>query len=73
MSGAALYFEPVRQDWAKLLRELEAAGCSPYKVARALGIDHPTVYGWLREGKEPRHSYGEALRAMHRAVCGSSQ
>lgn len=56
-------------DWKRLMDELRAAGWTPYRVAYALGADHPTVYHWSK-GTEPRHSYGAALIVLHRHICG---
>jgi hypothetical protein len=66
---AAEMVYPLLIDWARLMRELRAAGWTPYKVAMTLCADHPTAYSWA-QGSEPRHSYGAALLNLHRSVCG---
>lgn len=60
---------PVRIDWARLMRELRQFGWTPYKVALTLTAEPQSGYDW-EKGQEPRHSYGAALLALHRAVCG---
>lgn len=60
---------PVITDWPRVMRELRAAGWTPYKVALTLCCEHPTAYSW-EKGSEPRHSLGAALLNLHRAVCG---
>lgn len=61
---------PPRYCWPDLLNDLRDAGYSGYRVARIIGADWSTVYGWLKAEKEPRHSYGAALIELHRMVCG---
>lgn len=72
MSGAALIKTvfPPKYLWSDLLNDLRDAGYSGYRVALIIGADWSTVYGWLKEGKEPRHSYGAALIELHCLVCG---
>lgn len=62
-------YQPMKVDWARLMRELREAGWTPYKVALTLCADHPTAYSWA-QGSEPRHSYGAALMRLHKAICG---
>lgn len=52
-----------RLDCGKLLDELRDAGYSGYYVANALGRNWNTVQGWREH--EPKHSDGEALKALH--------
>lgn len=60
---------PVEYDWPRLMREMRAAGWTPYKVAMTICADHATAYSW-EKGSEPRHGYGAALLTLHRTVCG---
>lgn len=60
---------PVRIDWVQLFVDLDKFGWTPYRVAMTLGADTSTVYHWA-EGHEPRHRYGAAVVALHKAVCG---
>lgn len=57
-----------RVDFARLLDELRDAGHSGYAVAKALGRNWDTVQGWRQH--EPKHSDGEALKALHARYCG---
>lgn len=59
---------PIREDWFRLLTELQRAGMSHSKVAATLGCSISTVIGW-KCGSEPLHSTGEALRALHARHC----
>lgn len=54
-------------DWGKILDELRNAGYSGYYVATALGRKWDTVQGWREH--EPKHSDGEALKALHSKLC----
>jgi hypothetical protein len=56
-----------KTDWGKILDELRDAGYSGYRVAQALGRSWNTVQGWREH--EPKHSDGEALKALHAKLC----
>lgn len=56
-----------KTNWAKLLDDLRDAGHSGYAVAKALGRNWDTVQGWRQH--EPKHSDGEALKALHAQYC----
>lgn len=57
----------VKTNWAQLLDELRDAGFSGYYVAKELGRNWDTVQGWRNH--EPKHSDGEALKALHQRHC----
>lgn len=57
-----------REDWFRLLTDLQRAGVSHAKVAAILGISLGTLDGWKR-GSEPRHCLGQALKALHAQHC----
>lgn len=56
-----------RTDFGRLLDELIAAGFTVYFVSQALGRSWNTVDGWREH--EPKHSDGEALKALHARHC----
>lgn len=66
---AADYVYPAKVDWVDVLNDLKIAGVSGYRVAALLGMEWSTVQGWLKEGKEPRHSTGQALLELHQRHC----
>lgn len=53
-------------DWKQLIAELMARPMSQTQIAAACGCGQATISD-LASGntKEPRHSLGEALRALH--------
>lgn len=55
-----------KQDFGRLIDELNAAGYSTYWIAQRLGRNWDTVNGWRKH--EPKHSDGEALMALHQGV-----
>lgn len=57
-----------REDWFRLLTDLQRAGISHAKVAVILDVSLGTLDGWKR-GSEPRHCTGEALKALHAEHC----
>lgn len=69
-ASATDYIYPAVLNWADILADLNAAGISGYRVAALMGIQWGTVGRWL-EGSEPRHSYGQALLALHTRYCGA--
>jgi nitrogen regulatory protein PII-like uncharacterized protein len=56
-----------KTDWGRLLDELRDAGYTGYAVAKAMGRNWDTVQGWREH--EPKHSDGEALKALHAKYC----
>lgn len=58
---------PEKTNWALLLDDLRDAGYTGYAVAKALGRKWDTVQGWRTA--EPKHSDGEALKAIHAKYC----
>lgn len=64
------YVYPARVNWVDVLHDLRDAGFSGYRVAILMGVEWSTLYGWLHDGKEPRHSYGQALLTLHTRHCG---
>jgi len=68
-----LAFErPVPQDFSRLIAELQARGISLRQIGMDLGgLSKHTVYSWAN-GAVPNHPDGEALRALHSKVCGTS-
>lgn len=65
--------DPIRHNWPQIIRELEAAGFTTYKIGLTIGVDHTTVENWrdhplpIHDPKrpEPRHFIGEMLLAFH--------
>jgi len=57
-----------REDWFRLLTDLQRAQVSHAQVAAILGCSVATVIGW-KQGSEPRHSTGQALKALHAQHC----
>jgi hypothetical protein len=55
----------VKQDWPKVIAEIEAAGISLYKIALMLHRQYRTVQRWKEEGAEPKHYEGEMLLEIH--------
>jgi transcriptional regulator with XRE-family HTH domain len=59
-------------DWQKLIAELQDHGYTQPQIAAACGCGQSTVSELsLGKTKEPRHSLGEALRALHAQVTGA--
>lgn len=56
-----VFADPI--DFGRMLDELRDAGYSGYAVAQSLGKSWNTVQGWRRH--QPKHSDGEALKALH--------
>lgn len=62
---------PRRLPWHLLFIDMSQAGVAFSRQAQLLGIPWGTFHEWLKpEGPEPRHSQGNAIIAMHCAVCG---
>jgi len=57
-----------REDWFRLLTDLQRAGVSHAKVAAELGCSISTVIRW-KSGTEPLHAAGQALKALHAEHC----
>lgn len=56
--------QPVRHDWPAIIRELEAAGITQYKLAVMM---HRQI-GWVQriaQGQQPKHYEGEMLLSIH--------
>lgn len=62
------YVYPAKVSWLDVLNDLKIAGIGAARVALLLGAESSTVRQW-RVGHEPRHSYGQALLALHRRYC----
>ena len=56
-------------NWAGILEDIRASGCSIYKAAKTLGRPETTVWSWMR-GVEPSYSNGAALLKLHAECCG---
>ena len=54
-------------DWPKLIRELESAGVSIYKLSLMVGAYVKQVQRWQR-GVEPKHSAAKRLIKLHREL-----
>lgn len=62
---------PRRLPWHLMFIDMNRAGVAYSRQANLLGIPWGTFHDWLKpDSPEPRHSLGEAIIAMHRAVCG---
>lgn len=63
----------VGMDWEQLIAELVARPMSQAQIAAACGCGQATIAD-LANGKtkEPRHSLGEALRALHASTSAKS-
>ena len=64
--------DPTREDWPRLIAELEAAGISRYKLAQMLkpACQLHQVSRWAsrelwENGTEPSHWLGEQIRSIH--------
>jgi transcriptional regulator with XRE-family HTH domain len=57
-------------DWTKLIAEIQERGLSQPQIAAKCECAQSTVSD-LASGttKEPRHSLGEALKALHYETC----
>lgn len=53
-----------KEDFGRLLDELNRAGFSTYWIAQQLGRNWDTVNGWRIH--EPKYSDGQALKELHR-------
>lgn len=53
-----------RTDFARIIAELEAAGVTLHGIAKMTGCQFNQVKRW-KAGREPKHSIGERLRAIH--------
>lgn len=56
--------DPQRQDFARIIAELEAAGVTLHTIAKMTRRQFIQVQRW-KAGSEPRHHEGERLLAMH--------
>lgn len=58
-----------RPDFPGIIRDLNAAGLSCYKIGLACRAQTFTVQRW-RNGSEPKHSQGVELINLHRLIVG---
>ena len=61
-----------REDWPRIIADLNEAGLSQEDIARLLGRAQSTVSDWAK-GREPRHSDGKALLALHADLALAAQ
>jgi hypothetical protein len=59
----------MRVDWFHLITGLERAGISILEMAAHCGVTGQTIYNW-KNGGEPRHFQGEALRTLYEHTVG---
>lgn len=57
--------------WAQVMRDLDANGCTTYRVAMTLAVSDATARNWAKGG-EPGYGYGRALLRLHSAYCGAA-
>ena len=63
---------PSAEDFPQLIKQLQINGKSLRDIGMDLGgISKQTIYNWAL-GAVPNHPDGEALKALHRQVCGTS-
>lgn len=67
--------DPIRHNWPQIIRELEAAGYTTYKIALCIGRanGNRVVENWRDNPQSPgpRHYEGELLLALHAEVSNS--
>ena len=56
--------EPARRDWPQIIRDLEAAGVTLWKISILMHRQFGMIQRW-RDGQEPRHYEGEMLLAIY--------
>lgn len=62
---------PRRLPWHLMFLDMAKSGVALSRQASLLGIPWSTFHSWLEpNAPEPRHSLGDAIIAMHLAVCG---
>lgn len=61
-------------DWKKLIAELQAQGLTQPQIAERCGCGQATISD-LASGKtgDPRHSLGQALKALHHDATGAER
>lgn len=68
--------DPIRHNWPQIIRELEAAGLTTYKIALCIGRanGNKVVENWRDNPRSPgpRHYEGELLLALHAEVSASA-
>jgi predicted transcriptional regulator len=62
----------MRVNWALIIAELKAAGCSRYRVSKLLGVADATAKNWARGG-EPGHELGCALLKLHGEITAKAR
>jgi hypothetical protein len=62
---------PPRISWAVIMADLNANGCSTYRVSLCLGVHPSTAQHW-GEGGEPGYGLGRALLRLHAMCCGAA-
>lgn len=71
MSQAAdSYVVVTRVDWIAVFKDFNEAGVTNYRVMKVVGTKWSTLAGWARKGSEPKHSFGEAVRAFYLETFG---
>lgn len=68
LSGHMFFERQPRQDWFRILTELDRAGLNNERVAIILGVSKNTVAGW-KKGAEPRHFLGVSLLGLYERHC----
>lgn len=63
--------EEQKIDWARIMAELKAAGCSRYRVALTLGVADASAKNWCAGG-EPRYGLGAALLKLYAEKCNGA-
>lgn len=63
--------EQKREDWYRLITEIEATGLSVAEIGRCINCPDSTVRSW-KNGTEPLHYYGNALIRLHQEKIAES-
>lgn len=53
-------------NWPQMIQDLRTAGLTNWKIAQAIGYNHPKEVQAIESGRVPRHDTGEMLIALHR-------
>jgi len=59
-------------NWPMLIAALRQSGLSYYKIALAVGVPSTHYVRRWGNGTIPLHPHGEALIALHNAVCAGA-
>lgn len=52
-----------------MVKDLRARGMTDWKLAQAIGYNHPKEVQAIVDGRVPRHDIGELLIGLHGVVC----